>query len=112
MKVVLFQRKNGYHKHIKEVEIEGVLSDYYRGIDTINENLLLDKLPEDFLPINHSRVLLSVAEVDDKGKVYGSIGQRGLISFMNWAKYFNAYSIELQWRFNFEGGNKNVVWNK
>jgi hypothetical protein len=56
---------------------------------------LLQNLPEDFLPIDHEKVLITVQEVNENGEVIGAKGQIGLKKFCNWEKYFNAYCLEL-----------------
>ena len=95
MKVILNHRHYGIHTPVKETEIEGKFEDYYFGEDQINEDLLLKNLPEGFLPVDPSKVLLSVQTVNDKGEIIGGTGQRGLKYFRNWEKYFDAYNLEL-----------------
>jgi len=96
MKVILNRRHYGVHSPIKEAIIDGEFTDYYLGEDQINEELLLKNLPEGFLPVSPSKVLLSVQNVSSKtGDVIGATGQRGLKKFKNWAKYFDAYNLEL-----------------
>jgi hypothetical protein len=95
MKVILNHRHYGIHTPVKETEIEGKFEDYYFGEDQINEDLLLKNLPEGFLPISPSKVLLMVQEVNSTGEIIGGKGQRGLSKFRNWAKYFDSYSLEL-----------------
>ena len=82
MYVQLMHRHHGIHNHIKYTEIPCKLSDVYRGDDNINEDLLLELIPEGWLPVDPSLILLSV---DGKR---GGIGQSDLGKFRNWAKYF------------------------
>ena len=56
--------------------------------DHINEDLLLRNLPEGFLPVDPSLVLLTV----DRGSY--SEGQDAS-KFRTWEKYFDAYVLEL-----------------
>ena len=95
MKVILNRRHFGVHTPVKEAVIEGEFTDYYLGEDQINEDLLLKNLPKGFLPVDPSKVLLSVQNVNDAGEVIGATGQIGLKIFRNWAKYFDAYNLEL-----------------
>ena len=89
MYIQLMHRHYGLHKPIKHLEIPCEFSDVYLGGNNINENLLLENIPNGWLPTEPNRILLTVA---DK---YGSTGQIGLNKFMSWAKYFDAYVIEL-----------------
>lgn len=97
MKVILRSRRYGVHNLVKETEVPGAFSDYATpypdnagyGDYAINEDKLLDALPEGFLPVAPKRVLVMV---EDK---QGSTGQTGLTRFMNWAKYFDAYCLNL-----------------
>jgi hypothetical protein len=97
MKIKLWHRHHGIHNLIKESEIEGTLRKYAtrkapREDDyIIKEDILISALPEDFLPVKVNKIMLCV---EDKNKS-GSTGQRSLKKFRNWAKYFDAYTIEL-----------------
>lgn len=96
MVVKLYFRRYGIHEFIKEVKIKGSLEDYYFGLDNINEELLLKNLPDDFLPVEPSKILLLVENLHFKtGEPIGSTGQRNLSYFKNWEKYFHSYCIEL-----------------
>jgi hypothetical protein len=96
MKVILYRRHYGIHTPVKETEIDGKFEDYYLGEDQINEDLLLKNLPKGFLPVDPSKVLLSVQIINDEtGEIVSGRGQRGLKKFRNWAKYFDAYNLEL-----------------
>lgn len=95
MKILLAHRHYGVHKEIKSVEIKGEFSDYAKDKDVygdykIDEQKLLDALPADFLPVKPNLILLAIS---DKS---GGTGQRGLSVFKDWAKYFDAYCINLE----------------
>ena len=89
MKVKLFKRHYGVHDPKKEIEINALFYEVYIGEDNIDEKLLLQELPKDFLPCKPREILLTVGDGD------GSTGQRGLKRFKNWAKYFDAYVLKL-----------------
>lgn len=89
MVVILFHRHHGYSSRIKEAVIPGDFTDYYKGLDNIEEKRLLDNLPASFLPTQPQNVLLTV------GGETSSTGQRNLKYFRDYEKYFDAYSIEL-----------------
>ena len=89
MYIQLMHRHYGCHKPIKHLEIDCDFNEVYLGIDHINEELLLKSIPEGWLPTKPSLILLNVC---DK---YGGIGQSNLDIFRPWAKYFDAYCLEL-----------------
>lgn len=89
MYIQLMHRHYGLHSPIKHIEIPCEFSEVYLGDDNINEELLLESIPKDWLPTKIENILLAVA---DK---YGSTGQRSLNKFRSWAKYFDAYCLEL-----------------
>ena len=89
MYIQLMHRSYGVHEPIKHMEIPCKFSDVYLGKGNINEELLLNNIPNGWLPTKSSSILLTVA---DK---YGSTGQRNLNKFRSWAKYFDAYVLEL-----------------
>ena len=91
MKVSLYYRRYGLHKKIKEIDLSLCFKDVYVKEDCINEDLLLCALPNEWLPVEPSKILLTVA--DRKGC---GTGQRGLEKFMSWAKYFDSYVLELE----------------
>lgn len=101
MKVKLFRRHYGIHTLVKETEVEGTLRRYVKRnseVDpaagetfAVQEERLISALPNDFLPVDPSKILLTI---QDKGKM-GSTAQVGLSQFRNWAKYFDAFCIEL-----------------
>lgn len=96
MKISLAHRHHGVHHGVTTGEIPGGFSDYAipkpgsRDDYMINEDRLLAALPPDFLPVPAARVLLAV--VDDTG----GTGQRDLTRFRDWAKYFDAYCLNLE----------------
>lgn len=96
MKVTLAHRHYGVHADRAETEIPGAFSDYAtpkpdarRDDYVIDEDKLLAALPDEFLPVPPARILLAVVD-----KV-GGTGQRGLTHFRDWAKYFDAYCLNL-----------------
>lgn len=89
MYIQLMHRHHGFHRPIKHVEIPCTFSDVYLGDNNINEELLLEYIPEGWLPTKPSLILLTVADE------CGSTGQRNLNKFRSWAKYFDAYCLEL-----------------
>lgn len=89
MFIKLSHRHYGVHSFIKELEIPCKFNDVYIGEDNINEKLLLEKIPDGWLPTDASKILLCVE--DEKY----STGQRGLNKFRNWAKYFDAYVLDI-----------------
>ena len=89
MHIQLMHRHYGIHSPVKYIEIPCEFSEVYLGEDNINEDLLLDSIPNGWLPTKAENILLAVA---DK---YGSTGQRKLTKFRSWAKYFDAYCLEL-----------------
>jgi len=98
MKIELTRRHYGLHELVKEAEIPGELGDYatlapmpraYSDEYAVDEDMLLAALPEGFLPVSPSRVLLMVGDED------GATGQTGLSKFRNWAKYFDAYALTI-----------------
>ena len=89
MYIQLMHRHYGVHEPVKHMEIPCEFSEVYLGEDNINEELLLKNIPEGWLPTHPGLILLAV------GNKYGSTGQRGLSKFRSWAKYFDAYCLEL-----------------
>jgi hypothetical protein len=95
LRITLAHRHYGLHEQVAEALIPGEFSDYATPVpDThgdyvIDEDKLLAALPEGFLPVPAKRILLAV---DDE---IGGTGQRGLSHFKDWAKYFDAYCLNL-----------------
>jgi hypothetical protein len=89
MKLSLYFRQNGMHHLKNECEIIGQRNDYIEH-GKINEQKIIDNLPKDFLK-KPERCLLSLANKDYSG----SVAQIGLSVFKNWAKYFDAYVLEI-----------------
>jgi len=95
-KVVLHHRHYGIHSYRDECVIPVDPKEIYLGRDSINEQLLIDNLPNGFLRCEPRHCLLTVEDRSFKSNGgYASTGQRGLSLFLNWAKYFDAYSITL-----------------
>lgn len=89
MYIQLMHRHYGCHSPIKHIEIPCEFSKVYLGEDNINEELLLESIPEGWLPVEPSKILLTEADKN------GSTGQCGLSKFRSWAKYFDSYVLEL-----------------
>ena len=89
MYIQLMHRRYGVHSPIKHTEIPCEFSEVYIGEDNINEELLLESIPEGWLPVEPNKILLGVADKN------GSSGQRGLNKFLSWGKYFSSYVLEL-----------------
>ena len=90
MYIQLMRRHYGVHNPVKYIEIPCNFSDVYLHNDCINEKLLLENIPEGWLPVPPSEILLMVGD-DDSGT-----GQCGLKLFRNWSKYYDSYSLELR----------------
>lgn len=96
MKITLAHRHFGVHKTVKETEVPGDFSDYATTVpDThgdyvIAEDKLIAALPDGWLPGPARHILLAVDEE------WGGTGQRGLTRFRDWAKYFDAYCLNLE----------------
>ena len=89
MYIQLMHRHYGLHSPVKHTQIPCEFSEVYLGDNHINEDLLLASIPEGWLPAKPSQILLAI------GTKYGSTGQYGLKQFHSWAKYFDAYCLEL-----------------
>lgn len=90
MYVQLMHRHYGLHEPIKHIEIPCNFDDIYLGDNNINEDLLLKLIPENWLPTAPKNILLVVAN-----NYGGGTGQNDLNKFKPWAKYFDAYCLEL-----------------
>lgn len=93
MKIQLRHRHYGVHELIKEIEISGEFNDYCEQINRqdykIDEQKIIDNLPEDFLPVSPDNILVTIG--DEKG----SIGQIHLRLFKYWVKYFDSYVLDI-----------------
>ena len=89
MYIELSSRHHGVHKALKHIEIPCNFEDVYKGMDRINEELLLKNIPDGWLPVHPSRILLTV------GNESGSTGQCTNGVFRTWGKYFDAYVLDL-----------------
>lgn len=95
MKITLAHRHYGVHKTVREADISGEFSDYAtpkpgrHGDYAIDEEKLLAALPDGFLPCAPGRILLAVEHET------GGTGQVDLSRFRDWAKYFDAYCLNL-----------------
>ena len=93
MKIILFHRHLGLHKLVKQIEIpcssDEIISHQNDKIEpyAINEQKLINLIPEGFLPTSPRDCLIDVYE---KTCSYG-VGRLKL--FRSWAKYFDAYSL-------------------
>lgn len=97
----LFHRHHGIHVLIKETLTDVPFDDIVVRIPDkpinqaaddyiIKEDALLRSIPENFLLCSANKILLSVSDSDGN-----SSGQINLKIFKNWAKYFDAYCLEL-----------------
>jgi hypothetical protein len=96
MKIILRHRQFGKHTFDKETEVPGGFADYATPKPgsrpdefVIDEDKLIAALPNGWLPVPPARVLLAVE--DD----LGGTGQVDLSRFLDWAKYFDAYCLNL-----------------
>lgn len=89
MYIELRHRHYGVHKPVKHIEIPCAFSDVYLGEDHINEKLLLENIPDGWLPTKPCNILLTV----DFGNC--GCGQYGVNEFRPWAKYFDSYVLTL-----------------
>lgn len=90
MTVELFHRHYGIHKRIKAIQIPIEFSKVYRGDDDIDEDMLLDNIPDGWLPVDSHEILLMVANGNNAN------GQSTLVRFRPWAKYFDSFSIVIK----------------
>lgn len=91
MFVQLMHRHYGVHEPVKHLELPCSFDDVYRGENNIDEDILLQLVPDGWLPISSKGILISVVTPDGRG----TTGQSKLKHFLNWAKYFDAYVLEL-----------------
>jgi hypothetical protein len=98
VKVRLTRRHYGVHNQVDETNVAGVFTDYATAAEpgnadrddwVIDEDKLLAALPEGFLPVAVSRVLLGTEDEN------GGTAISGTKQFRRWAKYFDAYMIWL-----------------
>lgn len=89
MYIQLMHRHYGVHKPIRHLEIPCNFRDVYIADDNINEELLIQNIPEGWLPVAPNLILLT------KANEYGSDGQSNLNIFRPWGKYFDCYVLEL-----------------
>lgn len=97
MKVKLMKREHhGIATPLKELNIDGKLEDYYKGENKIQEDLLLQHIPNDFLPTKPENVLVYVESVQNEvGFIQPPKGQKGLKVFLSWHKDHDTYMILL-----------------
>jgi len=89
MYIQLYRRNRGLHTPIKHLEIPCDFESVYLSDNNIDEKLLLESIPEGWLPVPSKRILMTV------GSENCSTGQYKLSLFRPWAKYFDAYVLEL-----------------
>lgn len=97
MRVYLRKKEFAATAPIKKVSLQGNFYDYYMGKDNINERLLLDHLPNNFLPKDCQYIAVMVEDEISKesGRVISNTGQRNLNIFKDYDKYSNKYSLLL-----------------
>jgi len=101
MKVKLYHRHYGVHTLEKEIDIKGKFKDYYipdnnckkyeQPDDKINEDLLLENIPEKFLSVKPNKILLTR---EDKNKD-GSLGIKDTKYFRSYSKYYDCFVLEI-----------------
>lgn len=89
MYIQLSHRSYGIHESIKHIEIPCNFADVYHGDNRIDERLLLDNIPDGWLPTKPKNILLTV------NNERGGTGQNNLNYFRPWAKYFDCYVLAL-----------------
>jgi len=100
MKVRLHRRHHGVHDLVRETEVPGTFAEWATPGDPgpgrdwtarirVDEERLVVALPEGFLPVPPSRVLVGV-EDEDSGTALSQ-----LTVFRPWGKYFDAYCLWL-----------------
>ena len=86
MIIQLFHRHYGVHTPVKEaIKIPCEYTDVYKGEDNINEQLLIDNIPDDYLLYEVGHILL----------IADGTGQCGLEKFANWGKYYDGYVLHI-----------------
>lgn len=88
MYIQLMHRHYGIHSPVKRVEISCGFEEVCQG-GKINEDILLKNIPDEWLPDKPGNILITIADE------HGSTGQYKLKKFRSWAKYFDAYVLEL-----------------
>ena len=82
--IQLFHRHYGVHIPVKEaIKIPCEYTDVYKGEGNINEQLLIDNIPDDYLLCEVGHILLGA----------DGIGQCGLEKFANWGKHYYSYVL-------------------
>lgn len=89
MYIQLMHRHYGVHTPMKHIEIPCKFENVYIGDNNINEELLVNSIPADWLPTLPKNILLTVADR------WGTTGQSKLSVFRPWSKYFDSYVLEL-----------------
>jgi hypothetical protein len=97
MKIRLIKREHsGIGTPLKDAIINGKFEDYYKGENSINEKLLIQNLPQDFLPTSPEKVLIFVETIQDDPVFFlAPKGQTGLKAFLNWHKDHDTFLILL-----------------
>jgi hypothetical protein len=94
MKLLLSYRRFGVHHAIKEIEIDGTFRKYGKlnnGMYEIDEEKLINSLPNNFLPTTPDKILVLVADSE-----YGSTAVCNLKTFRDWSKYHFSHSLTLK----------------
>ena len=87
--IQLYHRSYGLQTPIKHLETPCDFKSVYLSDNHINERLLLGSIPVGWLPAPSQMILMTVEDEN------GSTGQYNLSLFRPWAKYFDAYVLEL-----------------
>lgn len=90
MTIELFHRHYGVHHRIKAIEIPLEFESVYHGEEDVDEDALLDNMPDGWLPVEPHEILLMVADGNC------ATGISNLVRFRPWAKYFDSYSLVIK----------------
>lgn len=89
MYIQLTKRHYGVHTPIKHLEIPCDFKDVYIANNHINEELLIQYIPDGWLPVKPKAILLAACNE------LGGTGQFDLKIFRPWKKYFDCYVLEI-----------------
>ena len=91
MYVQLMRRQRNVQRAVKSIWLPCHLDQMVLPDGTIHEMMLINLLPEGWLPAKPAEILISVAHAR------GSTGLKRLRLFRPWARHFDCYILEL-WR--------------
>lgn len=98
MKIQLIKAElNGVGTLLNEVTIDGEFKHYYHGENKIDEPLLIQNLPQGFLPREPKNIMLFVESIqNDPDFIIPPKGQTNLKIFLNWHKQHESHLILLK----------------